>query len=331
MTASISSPTGRAITRRRFGEGLALACMLPSGLALAQAKSLKLIVPYPAGGTADILPRILAEKMRAPYPGGVLVDNRPGAGGNIGAEAVFRSPPDGTVLLASPPGPIAINQFLYPKIAFDANQWVPVTVMATVPNVLTVSPRLPVNSVQELIAYAKANPDKVTFASQGNGTTSHLTASLFMTLTKTSMVHVPYKGTAPALVDIMGNQVDIFFDNIASSAVQHNAGKLRVLAVADEQRSAALPNVPTFAEAGLQGMTAVTFFAVMAPPGTPPALASEIQKHIAAALQDADVQRKFAEQGAMPRGWTTERTAQFVASEREKWGKVVTMANVKVE
>nr|8HK9_A Chain A, Periplasmic terephthalate binding protein (TBP) [Piscinibacter sakaiensis]8HK9_D Chain D, Periplasmic terephthalate binding protein (TBP) [Piscinibacter sakaiensis] len=294
-------------------------------------QALKIIVPYPAGGTADILPRVVAEKLRAQFPAGVLIDNRTGAGGNIGAEAVFRAEPDGNTLLASPPGPIAINHHLYRKMAFDPSKWEPVTVLATVPNVLVVNPRLPVKNVQEFIAYAKANPGKVTYGSQGNGTTSHLTASLFMQLTGTEMVHVPYKGTAPALVDLVGGQIDVFFDNISSSLPFHQAGKLRILGVADEQRSAALPEVPTFAEQGLPSMNAVTWFAVVAPPGTPAAKVAALQKSFAGALTQPEVQQKFAEQGAEPRGWDPARTGQFIRAESAKWDRVIRSANVRLD
>nr|8HKB_A Chain A, Periplasmic terephthalate binding protein (TBP) [Piscinibacter sakaiensis] len=294
-------------------------------------QALKIIVPYPAGGTADILPRVVAEKLRAQFPAGVLIDNRTGAGGNIGAEAVFRAEPDGNTLLASPPGPIAINHHLYRKMAFDPSKWEPVTVLATVPNVLVVNPRLPVKNVQEFIAYAKANPGKVTYGSQGNGTTSHLTASLFMQLTGTEMVHVPYDGTAPALVDLVGGQIDVFFDNISSSLPFHQAGKLRILGVADEQRSAALPEVPTFAEQGLPSMNAVTWFAVVAPPGTPAAKVAALQKSFAGALTQPEVQQKFAEQGAEPRGWDPARTGQFIRAESAKWDRVIRSANVRLD
>ena len=178
------------------------------------SRSIRLIVPFPAGGTADVLPRILSDKLRKRFPDGVVVENKVGAGGNIGAEFVAKSDPDGHTLLVSPPGPIAINQSLYPKLSYDATKWIPVTVLAAVPNVLAVSNKLPVNSVQELIAYVKANPGKVSYASQGNGSTSHLTANLFQSLTGTQMLHIPYKGTAPALADLAGGQVDVFFDNL---------------------------------------------------------------------------------------------------------------------
>ncbi len=305
-------------------------CLLGSVFAQS-AKPLRLVVPFPAGGTADILPRILAEKMRSNFPAGVVVENRAGAGGNIGAEAVYRAEPDGTTMLASPPGPIAINHHLYSKLAFDPTRWVPVTVMATVPNVLAVSTKLPVQNLAEFIAYLKANPGKVSYASQGNGSTSHLTASLFMQLTGTEMIHIPYKGTAPALVDLIGGQVDVFFDNLGSSAQHHTSGKLRILAVADEQRAKTLLQVPTFAESKLPAMHAVTFFAIMAPPNTPPALVTAVQKSVADALALPDVRQKFAEQGAEPRGWTPEQTERFVKTESDKWNKVIKSAKVTLE
>jgi tripartite-type tricarboxylate transporter receptor subunit TctC len=319
-----------ALARRLGAACLAATCLL--GSAAAQTtQALRIIVPYPAGGTADILPRVVAEKLRPQFPAGVLIDNRTGAGGNIGAESVFRAEPDGNTLLASPPGPIAINQHLYKKMAFDPSKWEPVTVLATVPNVLVVNPRLPVKTVQEFIAYAKANPGKVTYGSQGNGTTSHLTASLFMQLTRTEMVHVPYKGTAPALVDLVGGQIDVFFDNISSSLPFHQAGKLRILGVADDQRSAALPDVPTFAEQGLPAMNAVTWFAVVAPPATPPAKVAALQRSFAGALTQPEVRQKFAEQGAEPRGWDPARTGQFIRAESAKWARVIRSANVSLD
>jgi tripartite-type tricarboxylate transporter receptor subunit TctC len=322
---------------RRLARPLALllAAALTAAVSLAvlaqPSKVVKFIVPFPAGGTADVLPRILAEKMRAAYPAGIVVDNRSGAGGNIGADAVARSDPDGTTFLVSPPGPIAINQHLYKSLSFDPAKWVPVTVLATVPNVLDVSNKLPVKDLNEFIAYLKANPGKVSFASQGNGSTSHLTAMLFMQVTGTKMIHVPYKGTAPALVDIVGGNVDVFFDNISSSASLHEGGKLKVLAVADEQRSKALPQVPTFAQAGLPGMTAVTFFSMVAPPGTPPAEVAYAYKAVSTALALPDVKQKFEAQGAEPRGWTPEKTAEFIRAESEKWNKVIKSANVTLD
>lgn len=312
---------------------LTLAAASAAGLqAFAQpARPLKLIVPFPAGGTADILPRILAEKVRGAYPAGVVVENKAGAGGNIGAEFVSRADPDGTTFLVSPPGPIAINHHLYKSLAFDPVKWVPITVVATVPNVLNVRKNFPAKNLAEFIAYLKANPGKVTYASQGNGSTSHLTASMFMQLTGTDMIHIPYKGTAPALVDLVGGNVDVFFDNIASSATFHNGGKTHILAVADQKRSPLLPQVPTFVESKVPGMVAVTFFTMVAPAGTSKETVAYAHKAFADALQAPDVKQKFAEQGATPGGGSPEQTGDFIRSESLKWSRVIKTSNVTLE
>lgn len=315
---------------------LALGALFAAGastVACAQqpSKTLKLIVPFPAGGTADVLPRVLAEKVRSAYPAGLVVENKSGAGGNIGAELVARSDADGTTFLVSPPGPIAINQHLYKSLNYDATKWMPITVIATVPNVLAVRNGLPVNNLAEFLAYLKANPGKVTYASQGNGSTSHLTAAMFMELTGTQMVHVPYKGTAPALVDLVGGNVDVFFDNISSSAQFHTGGRVKILAVADQQRSQLLPQVPTFVESKLPGMVAVTFFSMVAPSGTPKDAITYAHKNFSAALQAPEVKQKFAEQGATPGGWTPEKTGEFIRAESAKWARVIKSANVTVE
>lgn len=295
------------------------------------SKPIRLIVPFPAGGTADVLPRMLSEKMRQRFPAGVIVENKPGAGGNIGADIVAKSEPDGHTLLVSPPGPIAINQSLYPKLAYDATRFVPVTVMAAVPNVLAVSNKLPVKNVQEFIAYLKANPGKVAYASQGNGSTSHLTANLFETVTGTQMTHVPYKGTAPALTDLAGGQVDVFFDNLGSAGTLHKAGKIRILAVADSKRSPALKDVPSFAEVGLAGMQAVTWFAVVAPPGTPASVVQSLNSAFVEAMRLPEVQQRFAEQGAEVVANTPEQMGRFVRSESARWAKVIKDASVTVD
>ena len=324
--------TRRALAAASVAAGLS--AVLPfnaQAQSAAAPKVLRLVVPFPAGGTADVLPRVLAEKMRDAYPAGIVVENRTGAGGNIGGEFVARAEPDGSTLLVSPPGPIAINHHLYKSMPFDPTKWVPVTVVATVPNVLGVSNRLPVTNLAEFIAYLKANPDKVTYASQGNGSTSHLTANLFMQLTGTRMVHIPYRGTAPALTDLVGGQVDVFFDNIASSAQYHQGKRIKVLAVADSRRSKALPDVPSFAELKLPDMQAVTFFSVVAPAGTPDAVAQQVQKHFAEAMALPDVREKLAAQGAEPGGQTPKQTAAFIKAESDKWARVIKTANVTLE
>jgi tripartite-type tricarboxylate transporter receptor subunit TctC len=298
-------------------------------------KTVRLVVPFPPGGTVDALARIMAEKIRGQFPGGVIVDNRPGAGGNIGAADVFNADPDGTTLLVSPPPPISINAFLYKKMSFDPRQFTPITVLATVPNVVVVNPnKLPAKNVPELISMLKANPDKYSFASQGNGTTSHLTAALFAGLSNTQMVHIPYKGTGPAIADLLGGQVDLFFDNLSSSIKYHQAGKLRILAVADDQRSAVLPDVPTFRESGLpamKNMTAEVWYAVVAPPKTPPAVAEVFQKAFAAALAQPEIKKKLADLGVDAQGWPRDKTGAFFKEEMDKWGKVVKDNNVVLD
>jgi tripartite-type tricarboxylate transporter receptor subunit TctC len=319
------------LSRRYVLALVAALSVATSACAQQPSKTVRLIVPYPAGGTADVLPRVLAEKVRAAYPNGLIVENKAGAGGNIGAELVSRAEADGTTFLVSPPGPIAINQHLFKSLNFDPTRWVPVTVIATVPNVMAVRKNFPANSLAEFIAYAKANPGKVTYASQGNGSTSHLTAAMFMQLTGTDMVHVPYKGTAPALVDLVGGNVDVFFDNISSSAQFHTGGKVKILAVADQHRAQMLPQVPTFVEAKVPGMVAVTFFSMVAPAGTPKEAVAYAHKHFSAALQTPEVRQKFLEQGATPGGWTPDQSGEFIRAESAKWAKVVKSANVTVE
>jgi tripartite-type tricarboxylate transporter receptor subunit TctC len=291
----------------------------------------RMIVPFPAGGTADALPRIVAEKLTDAWHQPVIIDNRAGAGGNIGAEAVASSPADGYVLLASPPGPIAINDKLYKKLAFQPSKFEPVIVIGTVPSVLVVKPALPAKTVAELIDYLKANPGKVTFASQGNGSISHLSAMLFQKLTGAEMVHVAYRGSSPALQDIMGNHVDVFFDNLGSSLNLHNAGNLRILALGSLSRVPSLPDIPTLAEAGLDGFQSVTWFAVVAPPGTPAPITQTVNQAIGKVLQQPEVREQFEKMGVRPLGGSVADTAKFFAEERERWGEVIRTGNVKVE
>jgi tripartite-type tricarboxylate transporter receptor subunit TctC len=291
----------------------------------------KIIVPFPAGGTADVLPRIVAEKLRERFGQSFLVENRAGAGGNIGAESVARSDPDGYTLLASPPGPIAINESLYPNLAYRPSELMPITVLGTVPNVLAVRTTFPAKSVGELVAYAKANPEKVSFASQGNGSTSHLTAVLFQSLTGTRMVHVPYRGTAPALQDLAGGSVDLFFDNLASSLSLHQGGQLRILAIGSADRVRSLPDIPSVREAGVSGFVSETWFALMAPPKTPPAIVARLNEAVTEILRDPETVAKFEKIGVQPVGASVDATAAFIADERTKWRGVITSANVTMQ
>ena len=294
-------------------------------------KPVRVIVPFPAGGTADVVPRIVAEKLRVKWGQPVTVENRPGAGGNIGAAEVARAEPDGYTLIASPPGPLAINGSLYKKLSYDPLKFVPISVVASMPNVLAVRADLPATSVRQLIEAAKANPGKFTYASQGNGTTSHLTAQMFQQRAGVQMVHVPYKGTAPALTDLIGGRVDLFFDNISSSLSQYRAGRIKVLAVASPSRVPALPDVPTLAESGLPGFHSGTWMAFAAPPHTPAPIASAISQAIAEAVREPEVRRRFGELGAEPVGSTPEEMARFVAEEAARWRKVIESAHVTVD
>jgi tripartite-type tricarboxylate transporter receptor subunit TctC len=295
------------------------------------ARAVRIVVPFPAGGTADVLPRIVADRLSDQWRQAVIIENRAGAGGNIGAELVAASPPDGYVLLSSPPGPIAINDNLYKKLSFQPAKFEPVVVLGTVPNVLVVKPTFPAKTAQELIAYVKANPGKVTFASQGNGSTSHLSAMLFQKLTDTQMLHVPYRGSAPALQDIMGNHVDLFFDNLGSSLHPHNSGNLRILAVGSSHRVPALPDIPTVQEVGVAGFQSITWFAVMAPPGTPTTLTETINKAIGETLRMSDVKEQFVKMGVQPVGGSVAETERFIADERARWSDVIRAANIKIE
>lgn len=291
----------------------------------------RMIVPFPAGGTADALPRIVAEKLADEWHQPVIIDNRAGAGGNIGAEAVASSPADGYVLLASPPGPIAINDSLYKKLAFQPSKFEPIIVLGTAPSVLVVKPAFPAKTVAELIDYVKANPAKVTFASQGHGSISHLSAMLFQKLTGTEMVHVPYRGSSPALQDIMGNHVDVFFDNLGSSLNLHKSGNLRILALGSGRRAPTLPDIPTLAEAGVDGFQSVTWFAVVAPSGTSAAITQTVNRAIGKVLQQPGVLEQFEKMGVHPLGGSVMETAKFIAEERQRWGEVIRATNVKID
>jgi tripartite-type tricarboxylate transporter receptor subunit TctC len=291
-------------------------------------RTITIVVPFPAGGTADVLPRIIGQKLSEKWGQPVIVENRSGAGGNIGAQAVAKAAPDGYTLLATPPGPLAINQNLYKGLGFDPESLAPVTVLAAVPNVLAVKTSLPVSSVKEFIDLARKNPGNVTVATQGNGTTSHLTGAMFATQADVKFTFVPYKGTAPALTDLMAGQVDTFFDNISSSSRHHEAGKVKILAVAGSKRSPLLPKIPTIAEAGLPQFESTTWFAVAAPPGTPADIVKKLNSAIVEVLKMKDVQQRFLDQGAEIVGNSPAEMTKFLANERTRWKKVIDSAGV---
>jgi tripartite-type tricarboxylate transporter receptor subunit TctC len=260
----------------------------------------------------------------------VVIENRTGAGGNIGAEAVAKSDPDGYMLLSAPPPPLVINQNLYPKLGFDPTAFVPIVIMGLVPNALLVNPKLPVNSVAELIAYAKANPGKLTAATQGNGTTSHLTSELFQMMAGVKFQTVPYRGSAPALTGLVAGNVDLMFDNLGVSLALVQGGKLKLLGVATPKRTAALPEVPTIAQT-LPGFESAAWFAIVAPPKTPAAVVDRINADVNAALKDGEVLARLARLSAEPIGGTPQATAAYMREEVERWHNVIKAANVRLD
>jgi tripartite-type tricarboxylate transporter receptor subunit TctC len=295
------------------------------------ARVVKIVVPFPAGGTADVMPRVIAEWLSRKWGRSVIIENHTGAGGNVGAEVVAKSDPDGYTLLASPPPPLVINQNLYPHLDFDPLQFVPVVVLGRVPNALVVNPdKISANSVKEFIAYTKANAGKVTDATQGNGTTSQLTSAMFQMLANVKLQNVPYRGSAPALNDLVAGDVDCMFDNLGVSLQLVKAGKLKLLAVASPKRMASLPEVPTIAET-LPDFESVTWYAVVAPAGTPAAIVEKVNSGINAALQDPDVQKRLAALSAEPVGGTPQAAGAYLKKEADRWKNVIVSAHVTLD
>ena len=294
-------------------------------------RAVRVIVPFPAGGSADLLPRYVGEKLSQQWGQPVIVDNRPGAAGNIGAAAAYQADPDGYTLLSAPPPPLVINRLLYPKLGYDSTQFVPMTVIAAIPNVLLVNPKVAANSVDEFIAQVRKNPGKLNYASQGNGTTSHLTAELFKSMAGgLDIAHIAYKGTAPALTDLLGGQVDLMFDNLGVSLPHVRSGKLKALAVASRARVASLPGTPALAET-LPGFEAVAWFGIVGPPKTPGAVADKVAAGVAQALKSPDLLKRLEEMAAEPMGLTPAETVTFMKQETERWGAVIRSAGVKLE
>lgn len=292
---------------------------------------MRIIVPFPAGGSADLLPRAIGESLQKQWGQPVVVDNRPGAAGSIGAAVVYQAEPDGYMLLSAPPPPLVINRLLYPKLAYDSTRFVPMTVIAAIPNVLLVHPKVNVKSVAELIALAKKNPGKLNYASQGSGATSHLTTELFKSMAGgLQITHVPYKGTAPALADLLAGQVDMMVDNLGVSLPHVKSGKLRALAVASSRRFRSLPDVPALAET-LPGFESVAWFGIVGPPKTPGAIAEKVAAGVAEALRNPEILRRLTELSADPLGLSPAETAAFMKRETERWGAVIRSAGVKLE
>jgi tripartite-type tricarboxylate transporter receptor subunit TctC len=291
----------------------------------------KIVVPYPPGGTADVMPRIVADWLSRKWGQSVIIEDRSGAGGNVGAEVVAKSDPDGYTLLSAPPGPLVVNQNLYPHLDFDPLQFVPIVVLGRVPNALVVNPaKIKADNVADFIAAAKADPGKITDATQGNGTTSHLTSELFQMMAHVKLQNVPYRGSAPALNDLVAGNVDCMFDNLGVSMQFVNAGKLKLIAVASPQRTASLPKVPAIAET-LPGFASVTWFALVAPPKTPADVVDKINAGVNEALRDPGVQARFAALSAESAGGTPQATAAYFHDEIERWKNVITAAHVTLD
>jgi tripartite-type tricarboxylate transporter receptor subunit TctC len=313
----------------------AVALSLTPLAAHAQAfptKTITVIVPFSAGGTTDILARVIGQYMSKDLGQPVVIDNRAGAGGNIGAQIVARAAPDGHTILMGTVGTHAINQSLYKKMAFDPiKDFAPLTRVALVPNLLVANPSQPYKNVKELIAYAKANPGKVTFGSSGNGSSIHLSGELFNQMAGVDMQHVAYRGSSNAVTDLLGGQIAIMFDNMPSAIGHVKNGRLRAMAVTTPKRSPALPDVPTIAEAGVPGYSATSWFGLLAPANTPAPVVAKLNASILKALADPAVKAKMAEQGAEPLGEKPEQFAEFIRSETAKWGKIVKESGATVD
>ncbi len=296
------------------------------------SKAVRMIVGFPAGGTSDIMARLTGQKLSEAWGQTFIIDNRPGAGGNIGTELVAKAAPDGYTLLVSPGSTLTSNPAVYSKVPFDTvRDFAPVTMIAGVPNALVVHPSVPVKNVKELIALAKASPGQLAYASTGAGQSTHLSAELLKTSAGINMIHVPYKGSAPALTDIVAGQVSVMFDNLPSVLPFIKSGRLKPLAVSSAARSRALPDLPTVAESGLPGFDVTVWFAVLAPAATPRDIVNRLNAEIVKAINTPDMRQRLAQQGADAIGNTPEEFAAIIKRDLAKWAKVVKDANIKLD
>lgn len=300
-------------------------------------KPVKIVVPFAPGGTTDLLARAVAPELSKAFGQQFVVENRAGAGGNLGAEVVAKSPADGYTLLMGTVGTHGINRALYPKLPYDPfKDFAPVTLVAAVPNVMVVNADVAkannINTVRDFVALAKSKPGQLNMASSGNGTSIHLAGELFKSQTGVFMTHIPYRGSGPALMDLAGGQMDVMFDNLPSAMQLIKAGKLKALAVTSAQRSAALPDVPTIEEAaGLKGFEATSWFGLLAPAGTAPDTVSRIQQEVARALSTPTIKEKMLAQGAIPSGNTPAEFAKLIETEHVKWAQVVKASGARVD
>jgi len=295
-------------------------------------KPVRIVVPFPPGGPLDATGRAIAQKLSEAWGQSVVVDNRPGAGGNIGADLVAKSPPDGYTVVMGALSTHAVNTSLYPSMPYDAvRDFAPITLVAVTPNVLVVNPALPVHSVAELVAYAKANPNKLSFGSGSNGSAGHLAGELFKVDTGIDVVHVPYKGAAPAMQALLAGDTQFMFDNLASSMPQAKAGKLRALAVTTSKRSSLVPDLPTMAESGLAGFDISTWFGLLAPAGTPPEVIAKWNADVVKILKSPEMRERLVAQGAEAAPTTPAEFAAFIAAEVPKYAKIVKASGAKVD
>ena len=314
--------------------GIVAAAALPPGAAADSfpSKPVKLIVPFPPGGPLDTTGREIAQKLTESWSRSVIIENKPGAGGNIGADFVAKSPPDGYTVVMGALSTHAVNPSLYPRMPYDAKKdFAPITLVAITPSVLVVNPSLPVHSVQELIEYAKAHPGKLSFGSGSIGSAGHLAGELFKVDAGVDMVHVPYKGAAPAMQALLAGDTQLMFDNLASAMSQVKAGKLRALAVTTKARSPLAPDLPTMSEAGVPGFDISTWFGLMAPAGTPPDVIAKWNADVTKVLSAPAMRAQLAAQGAEAAPDTPSEFARFIDAELVKYAKIVKASGAKVD
>jgi len=309
--------------------------LLAPGVALAQAwpaKAVTFVVPFAPGGGTDISARTVAAKLQQKWGQPIVIENRGGAGGVIGSDVVAKARPDGYTLLIANVGITSINPALYPKLPYDPDKaFAPISLICELPFVLMASPKLPANSVKELVAYAKANPEKVTYASSGQGGSPHLTAELFQLLTGTKMTHVPYKGGGPAMTDLMAGHVDILFASVLEGSGNIRSGKLKGLAVTHAKRNVALPDVPTIAEAGVPGGESGSWIALLAPAGTAPSIIQRISRDVEEAVSAAEVREKLIAQGAVPQASTPKELQALIDKDLARYGKIIRDKGLRAE
>jgi tripartite-type tricarboxylate transporter receptor subunit TctC len=323
------------LNRRRF---VGLAAIAAPSLLVSRAhaadwpaKPVRIVVPFTPGGSTDITARLVGNRLQEVWGQSVVIENKPGAGGNIAADMVAHSDADGYTIFISGPG-LATNPFLYPSLSYDpVGDFAPVTMLITQPNLMCVPNSSPAKSVQEFIAFCHANTGKVTFASSGNGTTLHLSGELFKRMAKVEMTHIPYRGGAPAINDLIPGRVDVIFDNMPSILQHAKSGQVRALAVTTKERVSVVPEIPTIAESGVAGFDVFSWFAFFVPAKTPPDVIARINADTNAALVFPSVKTRFEELGAIPKGSTPAELAAFLKSETDKWGPVIREARIRVE